>query len=119
MSELVCPITLNNIDVGEVVAITAAGQAYSVSAIERWLQSNDTDPLSGLRLSNKDVVKYVYTGSMTALEAEKTRVRDGSQLRQNDWHMVPSDTYFFIERFMKAIPPSMRINVDHVFIVPE
>lgn len=46
-----CPVTFDVIPVGEVVAITSVGQAYSPGALDTWFGSgHDTDPMTRMPL---------------------------------------------------------------------
>ena len=52
-SQFICPIT-HEIMTDPVT--TADGHAYERAAIEQWLRTNDTSPLTGARLPNRNLV---------------------------------------------------------------
>ena len=52
-SQFICPITH---EIMTDPVLTADGHAYERAAIERWLQSHDTSPLTRARLPNRNLV---------------------------------------------------------------
>lgn len=100
VKEYNCPITM---DVIQEMAMTCHGHIYEKSAIEEWLQKNNTDPMTG---------KVIYTKTLITkgidkdnIQAEQIRVRD--MMRQL-WH-YPVELFYPAEILSKISKTKQRI----------
>ena len=69
-SELMCPITN---EIMEDPVFTEDGQTYERVAIERWLSMNDTAPLTGQKLANRNLTPNVMARGMCMRWLEENR----------------------------------------------
>ena len=60
--ELVCPLT-HELMVDPVI-LMGSGQTYERAPLERWLATHDTDPMTGAKLTRKDLAENVLVRSM-------------------------------------------------------
>ena len=60
--ELVCPFT-HELMVDPVMLV-GSGQTYERAALERWLATHDTDPMTGAQLTNTSLAGNVLVRSM-------------------------------------------------------
>ena len=82
-SSLLCPIT-EQLMTDPV--FTMDGQTYERSAIEAWLKTNDTSPVTGKRLPSKKLVDNVRARGMvrTAAEAQVAAVQAAAAQADDD-----------------------------------
>ena len=60
--ELVCPLT-HELMVDPVMLV-GSGQTYERAPLERWLATHDTDPMTGVQLTDKTVRENVLVRSL-------------------------------------------------------
>ncbi len=60
--ELSCPLTHEIME--DPVILVESSMTYERESIERWLATNDTDPMTGAKLTNKNIIANVAVRSM-------------------------------------------------------
>jgi len=112
-SEFVCPIS-HEIMLDPV--ITNDGKIYERKAIEKWLETHNTSPITNLVLQNKTLVAYPYVKSkIEDFRKEKNIItfqKFLSIVRSGDIQKLKNSYYF--EDYLNMLEDETRVSALHI-----
>ena len=117
-NHVICPITREPI---KILGITCVGSCYDAMAIEKWLTTNKNDPLTGLYLSTKKILKYNLESLFAkdvSLDLKKQYVQQQSnhyRLNTRTWDPIVQHidmNKYFLKKYTVKIKQINKLSLE-------